>query len=290
MMADCEHCGSVLDSDIALRCPVCGRERFCNVHHARRFEERDCVDRRYRAVVARAAGDGRGPALARFEAAVQAQGTPVINVDALYLRQFFTKQKSLYRDYASQQAAGMRLMAAEADHKRRMVAEAFLFPGYEGKIVYAALSLDGDGLFSYGPCAMSLKTAAYQDRTTVMEDNSFQIAQRPEVAAAIWNDAAPRPVGYRATWDERHKLAVAKLGDRVSDGMSDADQASLLLKSDGNRANDDFMETHIFGGFGCPAVDGVRVRRADVASRKDGANIRVAGDNARRMGVRWEEK
>jgi hypothetical protein len=171
-----------------------------------------------------------------------------------------------------------------------MLTEASLFPGYEAHLIYGALSLDKRGLVSYGACAIRMHSEAIAHRTTVMEDNSFAIARRPDIHADIWDDGKPGPVGFRSTWAERHKLAAIRFGKSVRAGAGMADHAALLLQSDGDRANDIFMETHTFGIFNASAVAGIRVAKGRVAKGSaESACVTEARDRARTMRIDWTE-
>jgi hypothetical protein len=57
------------------------------------------------------------------------------------------------------------------------------------------------------------------------------------------------PLGHRANWKERARLAVAKHGGRLTGGMRDREFAPLLLSPGppGKPEEDEFVEVHIYG-------------------------------------------
>ena len=288
MPTKCTSCGSDLENDLMPRCPVCGVERYSNIHHAQRPPEVQALNRRYRETIATAKAEGRSESLADFERAVS-ESVAVINVTPLFLRRFFNQDSALYKDYGSLVNAEIRLPAPERDHQRRTITEALLFPTYEGRIVYAALSLDGSGLISYGSCAMRLKPEALAGRTTVMEENSFLITARPEYQNAFLSDKIPYPTGHRAIWEERHNLAVAKLGASIRPNMTRDDHTALVLSSTGNRAEDKFIEVHIFGSFSQRAIAGIRVSGSTTSRAEDRLDLKIARERAMNIDVSWDE-
>ena len=61
--------------------------------------------------------------------------------------------------------------------------------------------------------------------------------------------AQDRPKGYMARWFDRGRLAAAKHAADLTDGMPDEAFARVLLRSEGNRGTDRYMEVEIYGGF-----------------------------------------
>jgi hypothetical protein len=131
--------------------------------------------------------------------------------------------------------------------------ESILFGSWAEKLVYAALSLDGMGLSSYGLVSMTLKEVCIRNRTSLLSENSFTFVSRHNVSKS-----SPAPLGHRATWDERKELAVAKLAGRLTPAVGRRDYAGLVLFSEGDRSTDDFIEIHIYGGFNKYAISALK--------------------------------
>jgi hypothetical protein len=75
-----------------------------------------------------------------------------------------------------------------------------------------------------------------------MEENSYSFVRKHRL---LPGDTVP--AGYRATWSDKDQLAGAKLAATM--GGKDRNFNNLLLSCDGDRANDKFMEVHIYGAL-----------------------------------------
>lgn len=174
--------------------------------------------------------------------------------------------------------ANVRKSANPADDRKRRTADAVLLNGYVDKIVCAALSLDGVGLKSYGDCSITLRNVAVERRSTVLEEHSFTfVEKRCDFSGAI-------PTGYRAVWQDRHKLGVAKLAPKIAKGMDASSFPALVLHNGSDRHSDDFLEVQIYGPFDGNAIESVRVRRQKGAAR---AIARVLEDLLTKSGKSW---
>lgn len=206
-------------------------------HDARRCADtRDCQD-----------------VLEAFEAAVQ-ESCCVVNVDLDFLFHFFGENgNALYSTYQLGVRGQMRKHAAPDHDRDRTATEAILFGSYGDTIRYGALSPDGAGLRSYGPYAMRLRDVAIAARASVLEENSYDFVERHRLTP---RSSVPR--GYRAVWENRSLLAIAKLGSRLRNDMLMDEFAGILLFSNGDRSADEFLEVHIYGSFDSNAVEAVR--------------------------------
>jgi hypothetical protein len=83
-----------------------------------------------------------------------------------------------------------------------------------------------------------------QHRATIFEENSTLWMKRHDIKMA---EADNLPRGYRSTWNERHKLAIAKLAGGMSSATRDTDFPSILLKQGGSSDVDEFIEVHVYG-------------------------------------------
>ena len=120
-----------------------------------------------------------------------------------------------------------------------VVADERLFPNYKEQIRFAALTLDDLGLCHYGECSIILNTPMICHRATVLHENAASWVRRH-------TGISPLPTGYRATWADRCKLAVAKLANQFLPGTT-IDSFSHLLLKNGSGGNDEFIEVHIWG-------------------------------------------
>jgi hypothetical protein len=161
----------------------------------------------------------------------------------------------IYNNYEKLVGVGLRVPAPTADDRRRAVVGGHLFGSYAEEVVYGALSLTGDGVPTYGCVYCQLKDVAVSDRVSFLESNSYVFINEHGIDAE-----KEIPAGYRAVWDNRHELAVAKLGSSLLSGQSEEDWQAVLIGSDGtNRSEDDFIEAHVFGGFTVQALSTMRM-------------------------------
>src|SRR5947199_10731413 len=67
--------------------------------------------------------------------------------------------------------------------RRRVGVEGTFFGTYGEKIRYAALSLDGTGLKSYGEYSIRLWEIAIKDRTSLLEENTYDFVEHHGIIA-----------------------------------------------------------------------------------------------------------
>jgi hypothetical protein len=191
---------------------------------------------------------------------VRADSRAVINVWPSLLADFLNDGKKLYSNYNLQVQADLRAPASLKDDRQRRTTEALLFGGYADQIRYAALSLDEGGLSSYGCCSISLSNVTASARATLLQENSYSFVRRHALLAG--DDI---PCGFRALWEDRHKLAVAKLAGRIHRGTRKETFLGIVLHSAGDRARDEFIEVHLYGAFDRQSVEAVSAPKPDRA-------------------------
>lgn len=172
-----------------------------------------------------------------------------INVDFDWLHTFITTDQ-LYLSYRQQVRTGLRARAEGLRDNERATVDSLLFGTHDEEIRFAALTLDGRGLSSYGAYTMTLRSVTIEERATVLEENSFGFVERHSLGKGT-----PIPTGFRAAWPDRARLAVAKQRSRFIPSLSTDDFPTMVLSSEGKRATDAFMEVHIYGGFDHHAVE-----------------------------------
>jgi hypothetical protein len=191
-----------------------------------------------------------------------------------------TDEASLISTYSLQVASGLRSpQSGGADSVRNSVEEAF-FPNYAQHIRFAALSFDGWGQTAYGGCSVELKEVAVRARSTVFDSPLFNFVTKKGVV--LTNEI---PKGFRATWDDRAKLAAAKI-DAASDVSTEQACARLFIPLIENTTSD-CMEVHIYGSLNRYSISRVSMvkekRKADILIqkavqemlKKDGVAIRI---------------
>jgi hypothetical protein len=288
-METCLKCHSKL-SEIKETCPTCGTPvGYPNVRAAERREEKDALEARYLSAIKQSKANGREQALASFDESSK-KTCAVINVDLEVLYQFITNDQMFYSTYGLLVEGEMRVPATAENDSDRQSVGGKLFGSYAKQIRYAALSLDGGGPTSYGPYALKLREVAIDDRATLLEDNSYIFVTKHDIRTL-----QRIPQGYRATWGERHKLAVAKLSGQVFAGTIEPEHSKILLSGKGQRQTDEFIEVHIYGGFNNKAVESVRGSSAVKGGSADkvkleSAYISIVKDYLEKDGRTWIEE
>jgi hypothetical protein len=174
---------------------------------------------------------------------------------------------SLFSTFYNQVSSKGRIPEQNDYDRERYAIDELFFPGYKDNIVFAALSLDGKGVLDFGPHTIVLKSEMISHRATVFERNTIEFARDNKLAAS-----GPIPFGFRAIWDRRADLSMAKLHSKLDATTEPADYPGILLEqsADGKRA--DFIEVHIFQGFSRGAI--ARITLGKVTAKEDRLLIR----------------
>ena len=252
----CNHCGHSYHFSQSL-CPHCARPaNYPNVYAAQDGGETRALEDRYqnakRVAQSRSAESLR--AVESFEAEML-NTRAVIARSPEELQRLITSDREGYASYYELIAAGVRFPSGNMWDALRPLADDALFPYYKEKIRFAALTLDGRGLPSFGDYFLVLRTDMIAHRTSVYEENSilfFSKHFRRDL------DDEPRlPRGYRATWDERSKLCVAKLTERIDASTPPGAYSGILLRPGSTSEDDDFVEVHVWGTMTIRTVEHV---------------------------------
>lgn len=267
-IAACTKC-SAPENPMLRYCPTCGTDLgFPNVRAANSAENLRALDSRLAQSMENATARGVEDRLTELIQRVSQESHVVINMSTLVARQLLLDRNTLYAGYESLVGGSARTPALpELDSRRRMISGR-LFGSYASEIRYGVLSLDGHGLANYGPIAVRIRNVAIADRVSFLQGNSYSIASQFEA-----NTPTRLPAGLVCTWARRGDLAGVKLEPKLRVDESVA-FSSLLVTSAGDRANDEFIEAHIYGSFNGFAVQSVAI--APVAhSRAERLDIQV---------------
>jgi hypothetical protein len=210
----CRHC-NYDNPDYVDRCQACYRDLgFPNVRAARRAEESAALDARWAHAYHEAARQGTEHVLRSFEEAVR-QSKAVLCRQLGVANWLISNDNVLFGTFWLEIEAGMRSPEQNAFDQARGAVDATFFPYYHREIRFAALSIDEQGPLAYGACSIVLKDSKVAHRSTVFEENTLVFARRFGIIVG----SAP-PLGYSAVWDDRQRLAVAKLHERIN-GVTD---------------------------------------------------------------------
>jgi hypothetical protein len=250
----CDYCNNDILPSASI-CPHCGKAvGFPNVRAAANLDERAALDARYGEARSESASRKADAALSSFEKALS-DAKAVIVRSTGELQRLASSDNEVYATYYQLTEAVVRLPRGDKWDVLRALADSALFPGYKENIRFAALSLDGHGLYSYGECSMILRTEMIEDRASLFEENTVLFMKNHNVR--IWG-AESLPKGYRAIWADKAKLCAAKLHKRI-DATTKADEyCDLLLKQGANSEEDEFVEVHIYGPMTARTIERVR--------------------------------
>lgn len=244
----CNDCGYAIPQHLT-QCPHCGRPSlFPNVKQANTPAERQALQQRYQQAI-NSAGAAALPLLLQFENNVATQSQAVIARHASEVFQLAASENALYANFYQLVQAGVRMPSGDFWDAARAAVDSKLFNYYKEQIRFAALSLDGRGLNHYGDCFMTLKQHMIEHRASVFEENSVVFMHRLQIPVT-----AALPEGYLASWQERGRLAVAKLATMLAANGNAVDFPRLLLENGASAADDHFMEVHIFGSLSIHSV------------------------------------
>lgn len=265
------------------RCSGCGKDLGApNVRIARR--ERDALLQRYKTALYEDRGPDVRAKVEAFSQTVEHDSGAVINVHPDYLKGFLKSSRDLYSGYALLTAAETRAAADMENDMARLSVEGKLFGTAAPHIRYAALSLNGRGLLSYGSCAITLNPRLCARAASLLEENSYHFIEQKRLVGRI-----PIPAGHRAVWQDRHCLATAKLACCIDDRTVGADFPRLLLYSNGDRETERFIEIHIYGAFDRQAIVSAVIPDPK-QSRRDKLNfytLRAIRDLLDEGGISW---
>lgn len=238
---DCSHCRLEFPTSLP-ECPHCGLPRlFPNVAEAR-GEQADLL-KRYDSAIHAARRSGTESAVGRFEN-LASKSFAVTNRPLAFVSEL-ADVTSIFATYYKKRDGGMLIPQGEKWERLRGSADEFFFQRTKDEIRFAALSCDGVGLTSYGECTMVFGEHFIAHRTSLFETNTARFLDRGGIYRPGQSSAIPP--GLRSTWEDRGKLATAKLASKITAATTDAEFPALLLSPGATSDDDEFIEAHIFG-------------------------------------------
>jgi len=231
-----------------------------NVATADTSEEIEALINRYQQARAKCDDELASSLLDDFEAFVKNTYVTInLSVDTLHR---IVVENQPYKNYHELLKMGIK----ELDSRREKI-DVRLFGNDATNIRYGALCAESPGLRCYGECCMVIDGAALQNCASLFEENTFAFFEaRPGVLDKVPCDI---PLGYRATWENRGKLAVAKLGHHFATETPTDDFNEILIRSTTEKMTDDFIEVHI-----CQPID-----KNNVVEMRLPKNLRQGDEN-----------
>lgn len=282
-MRICKHCNYEKPLSVGL-CPHCAwMDDYPNVFAAE--QEQGELEQRYQDAMENAKGSGSESVLKDFENEVLGSTRAIINRSFEEVKRLVENTNELYATFYQKVRAGVRIPLGEKWDILRAVADDAFFPNYKEDIRFAALSLNNSGLFNYGECSLVLKESMIEHRATVLDENSVIFMKTHKV---MMYEAENLPKGYRATWKDRGKTAVAKHVSDVSAGTSKGEYPKIILQNGKTTEDDIFIEVHIWGPMSILSFEGVTADTTKFKGRKTLVNqIRFKLDD--KYNIKMEE-
>lgn len=277
-MEKCSSCGA--ETNLAHeKCPACGQYLGApNVRRASQPEMIAQLEQRYSEARERGQARGVGAQLDELEAAA-ARTSCVVSTSIEMLRNLLDRENALYSSYHLQVRAQVRQAASPQNDSMRGAIDASMYGEAGDQITYCALSLDGKGLPSYGKCFIRLRNVAVENRSTILEENSYRFLTERSLIGH------PIPPGFLARWSDRGKLAIAKLADSVTAITPPFDFAGMILHQGATREDDRFLEVHLFGPFNGDAIESASA----IIKKKDKVEKALAAWIKEKLGATGKE-
>jgi hypothetical protein len=250
----------------AERCPHCAEPGiFTNVWVTQQSEDLDALERRYQAALVAAVERGCDTVVRDLMAAASRSKAVIARwIDDV--ERLARGDKQVYATYYQQRRCQARQPDGDPWDALREPTDQALFGEQKEHIRFAALTLDGIGVLNYGDWSLVLRTPMIQRRASTFEDNTAVFMGERKVPLT---DIIAAVRGYRASWDDRAKLCVAKLGGAVTPATTPAHFAGLLLMHGppGKMATDRFVEVHIWGPLTIRTVERVILKKSGDSRR-----------------------
>ncbi|MEE9312780.1 MAG: hypothetical protein V3V10_10270 [Planctomycetota bacterium] len=233
-----------------------------NVRCADSVDEKDALSARYDEALISARARGTVQETKDFESQVPSSTVTTCMPDDV-MQRIAKSDSEVYQCFYQQLHSGQRRPVDNEFDNFRESHDSKLFPYYKDHMVFGALSLGELGISYYGGFCCHLKEVAVQTRTSVFEENVFNFVKNHKLAA---DD--PIPAGFRASWQERGKLAVSKLHSSIEKGMGKKEFIEVLLPACDTPGEEDFIEAHIYKGFNRGSIETVTSRKANGKAEK----------------------
>lgn len=185
-----------------------------------------------------------GNAVAHSKAVMSLGVLPLLNIVESGNLQFTTYYKMV--------GADARIPNNEHDNMRVTLDSSVNPHEVHRHITYSALSLNNLGVAWYGVCSVTFSEESVSARSSVFQENPHTFFDNHGIAAH-----KPVPPGYRAPWNRRSELAIAKLHARIEPGMSDKNFPDVLMEQGSTSDDSDFIEVHTYMALHARAIEKV---------------------------------
>ncbi len=254
---DCNNCTQVNDINNS-HCDKCGSQLpgTINTRRASIKSEISALEQKYSDAITNLKSSGLDNEANELIFEINNNGKAIINTNIDFLWVWLVKGNGPYEGYRRLVINNSRPKANFENDVKRVMHDSILF-GSTNDMIYSALTIDEQGLVSYGEATIILKIPSIQSRTSALETNSYFFVE--EAVKGGWTFDKPLPPGFMSTWFTKDKLGVSKLEKKLKKGMKKDEMARLILTSHGNRSTDEFIELYIFGKIVETALEKIKI-------------------------------
>ncbi|MDA1161169.1 MAG: hypothetical protein O2983_16315, partial [Planctomycetota bacterium] len=256
----CSHCSFGIPPDWTY-CPHCGKlPSIPNVVTARKKEQVDELEKRYKAAVREARSNSAESALKALEATLdQSQAVLACSLSKLAR---LVAESDIFANYYHLESLKFLSRNDDPDapdwSRLRPQTEVELLGNdkHYQKLHYACLTTNGESLTHYGECSVVLSEKMTAHRSTVFQENSALLFHRIKESGSVPKGRKKSgkkkirpgfPPGIMSTWQNRAKLGVAKLAKQLTSSTQSSEFPELVLKPGNSGLDDEFIEVHVFG-------------------------------------------
>ena len=219
-----------------------------------------------------------------FETACKGSSA-VFRCELLRLHNEITSEGEIYRPYRDLERQRLRYERSTDRNwpALRIQAERELLGNDDhlGNVHYASVSINGEGITSYGDVTVTLSERMISHRASCIEGNSAELFAKHGNLAKI----------LRSTWEDRSRLCVAKVATNVNTGTKTDDFPGLILKNKTKKSKDDFVEVIVFGSMTAATFEAVTTDKAVMArSNRDSVYWEAVKEKLAKYNVQAVEK
>jgi len=206
----CTECGASLSSTMR-HCPTCRADAGApNVRRCGTDENMKALASRFDAAQGRADANGCSKEFYTLLDIVEKQSSVVVSMPARVARDIVCDPRDIYINYETLIGTQIRKTSGANSDQHRCSVAGRLFGSYAHEIIYGVLSLNEDGLPTYGDVHCRLRSITINKRTSFLETNSYRFVEIHQIRFG-----GNLPLGYMTCWNHRHRLVLAKLADSL---------------------------------------------------------------------------
>ncbi len=249
---DCNHSQPQIN---LINCEKCGHDLGApNVNIVSTEDELKALGNRYNDAISFTSRNGAESILNSFENYFNTNVKAVVNTSLQTLDAWIAKSGA-YKTYHRAVEDGLRVIANLHNDQKRTVIDSLLYGTYGRDISFATLTLNEEGLESYGNCRVILNEDSIKSRSSTLEENSFHFVKTHNINFETLNI----PAGYRSTWNDKLKLTIAKLHTKLNSDSKESDFTKMVLFSTGDKDTDEFIEVHVYKELTNLAVESIYI-------------------------------